>query len=74
MKSLRNLGIVIGFLALGACSGYSGQSSSRAASSSGAADTADRKVDCSTVRCAACPEGQTPALKPPDCCRCVPIK
>jgi hypothetical protein len=21
----------------------------------------------------ACPEGQTPALKPPDCCKCVPI-
>ena len=30
------------------------------------------QVDCSTVRCAACPEGQTPALKPPNCCRCVP--
>jgi len=71
MKSLRNLGIVIGFLALGACSGYSGNSGQ---TSSGAADTADKRVDCSTVRCAACPEGQTPALKPPDCCRCVPIK
>ncbi len=31
------------------------------------------KIDCSTVRCAACPDGQTPALKPPDCCRCVPV-
>lgn len=31
------------------------------------------KVDCSTVRCVACPEGQTPRLKPPDCCKCVPI-
>jgi len=30
------------------------------------------KVDCSTVRCASCPTGQHPALKPPDCCRCVP--
>jgi len=29
-------------------------------------------VDCSTVRCAACPTGQHPALTPPDCCRCVP--
>jgi hypothetical protein len=25
------------------------------------------------VRCAACPEGQTPALKPPNCCKCVPV-
>jgi hypothetical protein len=31
-----------------------------------------KKVDCSAVRCAACPEGQHPALVPPDCCRCVP--
>jgi hypothetical protein len=31
------------------------------------------QVDCATVRCAACPDGQTPALKPPDCCRCVPV-
>jgi len=29
-------------------------------------------VDCSTVRCAACPTGQHPALTPPDCCRCIP--
>jgi hypothetical protein len=28
---------------------------------------------CSNVRCAACPEGQTPALRPPDCCACVPV-
>ena len=71
MKSLRNLGIAIGFLALGACSSYSGGNTS-----GGAADTgvSKAKLDCSTVRCASCPEGQTPALKPPDCCRCVPIK
>jgi hypothetical protein len=31
-----------------------------------------RPVDCSTVRCAACPTGQHPALTPPDCCRCIP--
>jgi hypothetical protein len=31
-----------------------------------------KKVDCSTVRCAACPTGQHPALTPPDCCRCIP--
>lgn len=30
-----------------------------------------KKVDCSTVRCEACPEGQHLALVPPDCCRCV---
>jgi len=30
-----------------------------------------KKVDCSTVRCEACPEGQHPALVSPDCCRCV---
>lgn len=29
-------------------------------------------TDCSTVRCAACPEGQRPALTPPDCCKCIP--
>ncbi|HWM89996.1 MAG TPA: hypothetical protein VN493_04460 [Thermoanaerobaculia bacterium] len=28
---------------------------------------------CSNVRCADCPEGQTPALHPPDCCKCVPL-
>ena len=31
------------------------------------------KGNCDNVRCASCPEGQTPALKPPDCCKCVPI-
>jgi hypothetical protein len=29
--------------------------------------------DCSRARCMACPQGQTPALKPPECCRCVPV-
>ena len=29
--------------------------------------------NCDNVRCASCPEGQTPALKPPDCCKCVPV-
>src|SRR5262245_58929622 len=28
---------------------------------------------CSNVRCASCPEGQTPALMPPDCCKCVSL-
>jgi hypothetical protein len=31
------------------------------------------KANCNNVRCASCPDGQTPALKPPDCCKCVPI-
>jgi hypothetical protein len=35
--------------------------------------SAAAKVDCSTVRCAACPEGQTPWLKPPNCCKCVDV-
>ena len=29
--------------------------------------------NCDNVRCASCPDGQTPALKPPDCCKCVPV-
>ena len=39
--------------------------------SSGSMGTATdaAKVDCSTVRCAACTDGQTPALKPPNCCK-----
>jgi hypothetical protein len=66
MNGLRKLAIVAGVLALCACA--SGQYGDQTATS------AERtKIDCSTVRCMACPEGQTPALKPPDCCRCVPI-
>lgn len=61
MNGLKKLAIVAGVLALCACATrqYGGDQAA--------------KVDCSTVRCAACPEGQTPALRPPDCCRCVPI-
>jgi hypothetical protein len=33
--------------------------------------TGNGQVDCSLVRCAACPTGQHPILRPPDCCRCV---
>ncbi len=29
--------------------------------------------NCDNVRCASCPEGQTPSLKPPNCCECVPV-
>lgn len=33
---------------------------------------AEAVIDCSTVRCMSCPEGQRPALKPPVCCKCIP--
>lgn len=59
MKSFRKLTMLAGVLALCACASNPSQ-------------PADKKVDCSTVRCAACPAGQHPALKPPDCCRCIP--
>ena len=36
-------------------------------------DAIAARGNCDNVRCASCPEGQTPALKPPDCCKCVPI-
>lgn len=29
-------------------------------------------IDCSTVRCMACPEGQVFSPTPHNCCRCVP--
>lgn len=58
MKTLRKLAIVAGLLALCACASYR--------------DGKGGQVDCSTVRCRACPEGQRPALTPPDCCKCVP--
>ena len=72
MKTLRKLAVVAGMLALCAC----------ASNRTGTGDTApggdtaaggDKAVDCSTVRCAACPEGQRPALKPPNCCKCIPV-
>lgn len=62
MKTLQKLAIVAGMLALCACA--SGGDKMK--------DKDKAMVDCSTVRCAACPEGQHPALKPPDCCKCVP--
>lgn len=68
MNPLRKLAVVLGLVALCACAsgGYD-------QTSGGTAEGDKAKVDCSTVRCMACPEGQTPALKPPDCCKCVPI-
>ena len=63
MKNLVKLAMVGVVLALCACASYTQTDQAAAA----------QKVDCSTVKCAACPEGQTPVLKPPNCCRCVPI-
>jgi len=42
-------------------------------SASGAAAAGGPGGPCANVRCAACPTGQTPALRPPNCCQCVPI-
>ena len=37
------------------------------------AESLAARGNCDNVRCASCPEGQTPSLKPPDCCKCVPV-
>ena len=68
MNALKKLALLIGVLALCACA-----SSGSGTGDQGMGTGAEKKVDCSTGRCAACPEGQTPALKPPNCCKCVPI-
>jgi hypothetical protein len=72
MKTLRKLAVVAGMVVLCACaSNRNGQGGDTAAGG----DTGmggEKAVDCSTVRCAACPEGQRPALKPPNCCKCIP--
>lgn len=67
MKSLRKLAVAVGLLALACSSGQYGQGTGTDQAA------ARQQVDCSTVRCEACPTGQTPRLKPPDCCRCVPV-
>jgi hypothetical protein len=36
------------------------------------APKAEANVDCSTVRCMACPAGTVFSPTPHDCCRCVP--
>jgi hypothetical protein len=48
-------------------------SGSTAAAGTAAAAQGGPGGPCSNVRCAECPEGQTPALRPPDCCACVPV-
>ncbi|HEX5760516.1 MAG TPA: hypothetical protein VF121_15125 [Thermoanaerobaculia bacterium] len=71
MKSVLKLTLVVAVALLAS-----------ACASRGGSDVPGAEVDpatapggpCANVRCeAACPEGMTPALKPPDCCRCVPI-
>ncbi len=57
MKSLRRLAFAMGLLALCACSSTK--------------EPGQPRMDCSTVRCAACPAGQRPIMRPPDCCACV---
>jgi hypothetical protein len=64
MNDLKKLAALVGILSLCACASWHRDRSGD--------ESASRKVDCSTVRCAACPAGQHPALRPPDCCRCIP--
>jgi hypothetical protein len=67
MRGLKKMALLAGALALCACASYrNGQGTGTEGTS------AEKRVDCSTVRCAACPTGQHPILKPPDCCKCVP--
>jgi hypothetical protein len=68
MNNLVKLTMVAAVLVLCACAASTQSGSTEAERAAGG-----QRVDCSTVRCMACPEGETPALKPPDCCRCVPI-
>lgn len=56
MSKLTKMAFLAGVIALGALS----------------TPRAEAVIDCSTVRCMACPEGQRPALKPPHCCKCIP--
>jgi len=58
MNNLKKLAALAGILSLCACAHWRHHDQGQ--------------VDCSTVRCAACPTGQHPALTPPDCCRCIP--
>jgi hypothetical protein len=74
MKPFWKLVIAVGLLTFAACTtGQTGQTGQSGQDTGDETATAGSQVDCSTVRCAACPEGQTPALRPPNCCRCVPI-
>jgi len=78
MRRARKLTGILALLALCACATNQGTPTTvttgptaGTTDTTGASGTGKEKVDCSTVRCAACPAGQHPALTPPDCCRCV---
>jgi len=64
MESVKKLMVVVGLLVLCACATATNDQGTAAAAAKG---------NCDNVRCAACPDGQTPALKPPNCCACVPV-
>jgi hypothetical protein len=79
MRRARKLTGVLALLALCACATNQGTpttgttgTTSGTPDSTGASGTGKQNVDCSAVRCATCPEGQHPALTPPDCCGCIP--
>ena len=75
MKQAKKLTGILAVLALCACASDRGGTGTTGDGTGGTGTTGAgtaAQVDCSTVRCAACPTGQHPALKPPDCCRCIP--
>ena len=74
MRSLLKLTLVVAvaFLAV-ACASGGGYGGDQPGAEVEPATAPGGTPPCANVRCEACPEGQTPALKPPDCCRCVPI-
>jgi hypothetical protein len=75
MEKARKITGILALLALCACASDRGTTTASTTTTTGATGTSETsaaKVDCSAVRCAACPTGQHPILKPPDCCRCVP--
>lgn len=79
MQKARKLTGILALLALCACASNQGTPTtgttgptSGTPDSTGTTGTGKEPGNCSSVRCAACPEGQHPALTPPDCCRCIP--
>jgi pectate lyase len=88
MESMKKLMLVLGLVVLCACAtGTTGNddqgtgqgtgtdtgSTSAAASGGAGGQGGGQGGPCANVRCAACPEGQTPSLRPPNCCECVPV-
>jgi hypothetical protein len=76
MKSALRLTLftlTVTLLAFGCASGRTGGQDDTAGDDAATAAATAPGGPCANVRCAECPEGQTPTLKPPDCCRCVPL-